>query len=244
MHSFYLPPSGWREPFVLEGQEAHHLLKVIRARPGDTLRLFDGQGRAGVFILNEHDRNKAFLSPVDLSPALPRQPGAHLALGWNKMTRRNWLLEKSVELRAVSLVFWQAARSQGRVPEKPKEIWSEQCIAAAKQCGNTWLPDLETAPGGPGELIDKAAGFSHRVVLWENQEVRTMFDPGDLPETDDIFLVLGPEGGLTRDEVRLFKDAGFSTLSLGRNVLRWETAALLCLGLLYWQAEKKDRCKI
>lgn len=149
------------------------------------------------------------------------------------------MLEKSVELRAASVVFWQAARSQGRVPEHPKETWKDQCIAAAKQCGNPWLPALETVPGGVRELIGKSAAFSRRVVLWENSALRSMFDPGNMPVANDIFLVLGPEGGLTRDEVELFEDAGFTPLSLGRSVLRWETAALLCLGLLYWREEKK-----
>ncbi len=238
MHSFYLPPHAWREPYLLEGQEARHLLKVMRARPGDALRLFDGQGREGVFILDDHERNRAFLSPVDLAPARPRQPGAHLALGWSKTSRRGWLLEKTVELRAASLVFWQAARSQGRVPESPKATWRDQCIVAAKQCGNPWLPDLETAPGGARELIDKSACFSRRVVLWEGPDTQAMFDPGDMPVADDVFLVLGPEGGLTRDEVELFEDAGFTPLSLGQSILRWETATLLCLGLLYWREEK------
>lgn len=237
MNSFHLPPGQWREPFVLGGSEAHHLLKVVRARPGDQLRLFDGYGREGIFIIDSHDRNKAYLTPVDIR-TLPRpKPEVHLALGWNKSSRRDWILEKAVELGAAGLVFWQASRSQGRVPETPKSTWHERCVAAAKQCGNPWLPNLETVPGGPRDVIAKNADSAQRCVLWEDQDPAHMLEPRQMMQAERILMVLGPEGGLTHDEIILFKEAGFALLSLGRNVLRWETAALLCLGLLYWQGE-------
>lgn len=243
MKSFYLPPKDWQEPFasaMLEGPEAHHLLKTMRAHPGDELRLFDGHGREGVFILEHHDRNKAFLKSVAVRTLPHPKREVHLALGWNKTFRRGWLLEKSVELEATGFVFWQAARSQGRVPETPKNTWLDQLVAAAKQCGNPWLPRLETAPAGARELIDKYAHFEHRIILWENQDATRFFDPAALLPNGRTVLILGPEGGLADNEVDLFTSAGFLPLSLGRSVLRWETAALLCLGLLYWQGQKNE----
>lgn len=116
MHSYFLPHKNWQQPFILEGPQARHLLKVMRARSGERLRLFDGQGREGVFMLDSHDRDKASLSPVSIRTLTRPRGGVHLALGWNKSSRRGWLLEKSVELQASGVVFWQAARSQGRVP--------------------------------------------------------------------------------------------------------------------------------
>jgi len=240
LHSFYLPSKDWQAPFILEGREARHLLKVLRARPGDQLRLFDGQGREGIFVLDRHDQNTARLTPVDVKTLQRPQRQVHLALGWNKASRRGWLLEKSVELNAAGLVFWQAARSQGRVPETPKTTWHDQCVAAAKQCGNPWLPSLATVPGGPRDLIDSYTRFAYRGVFWENQDAGNIFHPGKLLHHGDAVLVLGPEGGLADEELETFKEAGFAFLSLGRSVLRWETAALLCLALCYWQQETGD----
>lgn len=223
---------------MLEGREARHLTKVLRAKPGDVLRLFDGQGREGTFILERYDQNRACLSleAQNLSPQAERR--VCLALGWNKSSRRNWILEKSVELHAAELVFWQAARSQGHVPEQPKIPWRDQCVAAAKQCGNPWLPRLETITGGAEELINRSRGWTHRILLWENQKDAVLFRPPIRRRGEDIFLVLGPEGGLNLDEVTLFKGSGFDVQSLGSSILRWETAALLCLALLYWQDQK------
>lgn len=243
MRSYYLSPADWREPFVLRGAEAHHLLGVMRANPGAKFRLFDGQGREGVFLLQRHNRNEAILELESTSTRQPDKPEIHLALGWNKAARRGWMLEKAVELNAASLVFWQAARSQGRVPERPKNSWHEHCVAAAKQCGNPWLPRLETAPGGAGEIIHRFARCACHAVLWEKQGPIRMFDPPALLQEDgETLLVLGPEGGLTDDEMDLFTSAGFTALSLGRRILRWETAALLSLGLLSWHREKKAGC--
>ncbi len=237
MYSFYLPPEAWQAPFALEGQEARHLITVLRAKPGDALRLFDGLGREGRFILEHYDRNRAYLAPVEQELSSRPECRIHLALGWNKSSRRNWILEKSVELHTAGIIFWQAARSQGRVPEQPKKTWQDQCVASAKQCGNPWLPQLETMTGGAEELIARSTDYMHRIVLWEDRTATDMFNPSILGGRGDMILVLGPEGGLTPDEVTLFKSSGFRVQSLGRSILRWETAALLCLALLYWQTQ-------
>ncbi len=64
LNSFYLAPALWREPFSIEGEELHHLSRVLRARTGDTLRLFDGQGRWGIFSIAELSKKSARLRSV------------------------------------------------------------------------------------------------------------------------------------------------------------------------------------
>lgn len=248
MKSLYLPPDQWREPFQLEGPEAHHLLTVLRARPGTTVRLIDGFGRIGSFLVRSTDRKTAGLELLS-QQQLPRpQRQIHLALGWNKASRRGWILEKAVELGAAGLVFWQASRSQGKVPERPKQSWTDILVNAAKQCGNPWLPTITTVPEGPDELIPLCSGLSGhgspqatpetgKFLLWEEASRSDLFDPGQLPDSGPVVLVLGPEGGLTDNEAQVFMDNGYLPRSLGRSTLRWETAALLCLGLCYWRTQ-------
>jgi len=229
--AFFLPPGDWVEPYVLAGEEARHLIGVLRARPGDTVRLFDGAGREGVFRIESIARREATLSPIEITQG-ERPDGVTLAVGWNKAARRTWLLEKAVELEARGLVFWQAARSQGAVPQAAKETWQGPMIAAAKQCGNPWLPELSTLPGGIDELVALGRTFPRRYLLWAGPEAG-LFDPAEAARGDSL-LVLGPEGGFTPEEGRTFSDAGFVPVSLGRRVLRLETAAVLALGLAFW----------
>jgi len=235
--SLYLPPELWQEPFTLEGPEAHHLLTVLRAGPGTILRLFDGRGRVGTFVLRAATRKSARLERLT-EEYLPRStPEVYLALGWNKAARRGWVLEKAVELGAAGVLFWQAQYSQGRVPDQPKEAWTSQLSTAAKQCGNPWLPTLATVPGGPRELMQRFTKEAGKYLIWEDECPGNLFDPATCPDVGHTILVLGPEGGLAENEARLFLDDGYLPRSLGRSTLRWETAALLCLGLCYWQGQ-------
>jgi len=233
LDSFYLPPASWRAPYLLQGDEARHLAKVLRAKPGAQIRCFDGQGREGLFTI-ESVTNTVSLH-LDSETAAPRPAReTWLALGWNKSARRGWLLEKSVELDASGILFWESERGQGAMPASPKETWLTQLIAGAKQCGNPWLPELAMIPGGAPGLIAHSRQFDQRVLLWESPELRQPLAPSTLAAPGKRLFVLGPEGGLTDAEASLFIEAGFTAVTLGPRALRWETAALLSLGLCWW----------
>lgn len=262
LDSFYLPPEAWGTTVRLEGDEAHHLAKVLRLAPGVTVRCFDGQGREGLFTVATTKGGVGLV--LDSSrQAPPRRLETWLALGWNKSARRGWLMEKAVELDCAGILFWESARSQGRMPEEAKEAWRGQLIAGAKQCGNPWLPDLAMAPGGVDGLIERTRDFDRRWLLWESPEVRRGLTAADMTpgsdggtpqgETADgrasesegtenqtgqrQIFVLGPEGGITDDEAARLQQAGFTAVTLGPRPLRWETAALLCLGLAWWSGQ-------
>lgn len=238
LNSFYLSPEKWHEPYVIEDGEAHHMLKVLRTPVGETVRLFDGDGHCGLFRLSEATKSKAVLTLESQSREEDRR-GLTLAVGWNKSSRRGWILEKAVELEARSIIFFQAEHSQGRIPEKGKEKWNEALISAAKQCGNTWLPTIETASGGIKGVVQHAAGFEHRLVLWEKQSKESLLDPSKYDKGHSI-VVIGPEGGLSENEISILKNADFNPLSLGSSILRWETAALLCMSAFYLERQKNS----
>jgi len=233
MHTFFLEPENWREPWTLAGAEARHAIKALRLGTGGTIRLLDGAGREGLFRITGTDKRELALEPVSVTEH--ERPGAEawLALGWNKAARRGWLLEKAVELRAGGLIFWQAKRSQGRVPDAPKDSWTTALTAGAKQTANPFLPRLGVLPGGAEALAEAGRGFDHRVLLWENRDT-VRLDAPRLARPGRTLFVLGPEGGLTDDEAWALMNAGFEPVSLGPGVLRWETAALLALGLSWW----------
>ncbi len=231
---FYLAPAEWREPFHLAGAEHSHLTKVLRARPGDRVRLLDGEGREGYFVIAGLDRQRAILRPHEIIEHPKPRGGAVLALGWAKSLRRSWLLEKAVELEAKELWFWQARRSQTPVPEAGKEAWQAQLIAGAKQCNNPWLPEIKTMPGGMSELMTAVQNFKHCFLLHEDHSRGHPLKLADLPRGESPLFVLGPEGGFAPEETEALIGAGITPVTLGQRILRWETAALLCLGLAWW----------
>jgi 16S rRNA (uracil1498-N3)-methyltransferase len=239
--TFHLPAENWREPYVLEGREARHAVKVMRLSAGDVVRLMDGRGRSGEFRITRVSKSGVDLEPMEIVKHEEPSCRVRLAVGWVKSKRRSWLLEKAVELGAWEIIFWQGVHSQGRVPDEPKDTWRDKLAEAVKQCGNPWRPRLAVMPGGAAELAEKGAPGVRRYLLWEAQdrdERPGLIDPHEAGAPGETLFVVGPEGGFAPEEVRTLADAGFSPVSLGRRVLRYETAALACLALAWWGAEK------
>lgn len=230
---FFLPAAAWREPIELLGTEATHAVRVLRLAPGDSLRLIDGAGRTGLCRIERVGKNRLHLLLIEERLVSPPATRLHLAPAFSKSARRGYLIEKAAELGAFGLIFWKAARSQGDMPDAPKDSWLAQATAGAKQSASAYVPRLDTAPS-LAALIARAESFDARFVALEPAYGATTPTPGDLSRPGDVVLVLGPEGGLTPGEAETLLQAGFAPLSLGPSVLRLETAALAALSLWHW----------
>ncbi len=228
------------EEVRLYGGEAHHMHTVLRSRVGDTVRLFDGCGHDGEFRILELRKNQAQLEALCLKEYPVVKDGLTLAIGWGKSKRRGYLFEKAVELKAQGLAFWMAVRSQGALPDDAKETWQDKCIQAAKQCGNSFLPELTLLQDGLSDLVNFAKGFDKCYLAWEAEEATDLLSPDQLAGCRTL-VVIGPEGGLEEAEARTLIEAGFAPVTLGNSILRWETAATYCLSLGFF-ARQDVKC--
>lgn len=224
--------SGPRE---LEGDAAHHLLRVLRRRPGDPVELFDGTGvvaRARVVAADarrcivevesilEHDGGESPL-PVHLAPALLRGERMDLAL------------QKACELGAARITLLDTARVEVRLDgkrlENRRRHWQGVLVHAAQQSGRARLPALDGPVSVPAFCEGLAEG-GPRLVL----------DPEGTPLSPEAespagaVLVTGPEGGLAPEDFAALDAAGFRRTVLGPRVLRAETAPLAGLVVLQW----------
>ncbi len=242
LFTFYLPSSSWHSPYILENAEAHHLAHVLRVQAGQQVRLFDGCGRAGFFLVRSIAKRKVELECLEQQSVERPKRQCYLAVAWNKALRRGWLLEKCVELGVAGIFFWAARHSQGKTPSAPSEQWQSQLVAAGKQSGNFWLPSLATCPGGLPELLEQTAHIDNVFLLWEKAD-HTAFDPACFSMPESLFI-LGPEGGLAKQEVDFLAGKEVRFCSLGENILRWETAALLVAGLHSCLGRSENREKI
>jgi 16S rRNA (uracil1498-N3)-methyltransferase len=161
-----------------------------------------------------------------------------LAAGFSKALRRSWFMEKAVELEASALWFWQGDYSQAALPEMEKSRWKASLVAGAKQCGSAWLPELRMLQGGVASLIEQRNSFARSFLLYEGDTAGRMLRHEDLTVCGDILLLVGPEGGFSPREFSLLKAADCIPVSLGRRILRWETAAILTLGLAWWARQE------
>jgi len=243
-HSFYLRPESWREPFTLDADESHHLVRVLRLKAGAQVRLFDGRGRQGIFRVLVAAKSGVTLTRESES-RVPEPPvRCTLAAGFSKALRRGWFMEKAVELEAAALWFWQGEHSQAALPEAEKASWRASLIAGAKQCQSAWLPEFFLIQGGVRGLIARRGEFDRALVLYEGDTGGRILRREDLAASGDpgggryapgsLLLVVGPEGGFSAAEVAALQNAGVEAVSLGKRILRWETAAVLTLGMAWW----------
>ncbi len=240
----HVDPVQWTGPRVeLSEEESRQVVRVLRMSAGDALELFDGEGRharatiehagrAGVVVRADEPE----LEPVpdlrlDLYPALP------------KGEKSDFLVQKAVELGYARIGFVETERSVARWPAEGErraeklERWRRVAIAAAKQCGRSRLPVLESHASVPDLLAARAAP-SLMVFGSLSPQARPagLFFRGLTSQVRTWAAAFGPEGGFTDGEETRLRDAAAVPLALGPHVLRTETAGLFLMCLLAHEA--------
>ena len=224
---------------VLDGREHRHLSRVLRARPGDVVVLFDEDGTKYTARVEAVAAEATTLARLDRTPGEGRRTRIGLAQGLLKVKAMDFVVQKAAELGLAEFFPIAAARSVSRLEEKSArkvERWEKIAREASKQSRLGW-PVRIHAPLGLAEFLDdpppEAALFlSERRGRLLRDVLRT--DGGRTPAT--AVVLVGPEGGWTEAEEALISGRGYEAVSLGRSVLRAETAALAAAALLshFW----------
>ena len=241
---------------LLAGAEAHHLIHVMRAKPGQGVTLFDGSGRqfaARVARIARTEVELDVVSRADVDRELPSPLVLGVALP--KGERQKWLVEKAVELGVARLVPLETARGVAQPVEQTIVRLRRAVVEASKQCGRNRLLEI-AAPQRFAEFVASsppaalrllahpasvpAADGSQRVGWAEAERsptnqptsihggTRCSAHPASFP---GIVFAVGPEGGFTDEEVASALAAGWKTIDLGPRILRVETAALALAAL-------------
>ena len=217
---------------VLSPEEAHHVLHVLRLTVGEEVELFDGKGASAVARIAEVKHGAVEVAVARLHPPEPRMtPAVHLAFAVPQGKRLNWLLEKATELGAASLrpvVFARSVAGRQELSAGKHGRWHAHCVAAAKQCGLNFLPAI-VPPAGVQEALAGAAGAFGLVGEPAEDAAGILAALTGRQDRQEIFLLVGPEGGITEQERGVIRQAGFIPVRLGRTTLRIETAAVALL---------------
>jgi 16S rRNA (uracil1498-N3)-methyltransferase len=220
----------------VSGDEAHHAVAVRRLRVGESVVLTDGAGRAATGTVATTGK-RVFSVTVDSVVVSPRpEPEVVVVQALPKGDRGELAVEMLTEVGVARIVPWAAARSvavwKGERAVKSLARWRSTAREAAKQARRAWFPQVdELASTSDVEALlgDAALG----VVLHEEASapLASFAVPGP-DATGPIVVVVGPEGGLTEDEVAAFVRAGASSVRLGAEVLRTSTAGVAATAAL------------
>ncbi|MBB2942018.1 16S rRNA (uracil1498-N3)-methyltransferase [Actinoplanes lutulentus] len=221
--------------FTLDGPEGHHAATVQRLRAGETLILADGRGGTAKAEVSAVGRGTVDLLIGERSTEPAADPRLVVVQGIAKGDRGELAVQAMTEVGVDEIVPWAASRSvaqwRGDRGFKARDKWASTAREAAKQARRSWLPSVAGDPDCStkqvaARIADAAAAF----VLHEEAAERLTSAP--LPESGEIILVVGPEGGISDAEVETFRTAGAIPVRLGNAVLRTSTAGVAALSVL------------
>ena len=232
----YVPPSQLPQGshmLRISGQAHRHIVRVLRLSRGQSLVLFNGQGEEieASLVRVEEEFAELALGTRRQCPTAP----VHIVLvqAVAKGDRMDWLLQKTTELGVAEI--WPVITSRvvvrldAAAAMAKQARWQKIVQEAARQCGRADVP-VVAEPRALGAAL-AALETSRRFVLWEGEKGQPLLN-SLLPSESNVTLLVGPEGGLSEQEVLQATGAQFVPVTLGPRILRTETAAMVAVALV------------
>ena len=224
----------------MRGSEAHHLRDVLRAEPGRIVELIDGAGRVWRAVVDQCSAVEVDLRNVELLETATAAPRLGLIQSLCKADKLEWILEKCTEMGIDDIYLLEAARSVVRVPherlEAKMERWQKIILAAVKQSRRSTVPVLH--PPSPLRVLCRDLLPDLRLLLTEDQGAASLKSLLRTSPWSHAIFCIGPEGGWTQQEHQALVQSGFQPASLGSQILRTETAALVVTAILKYERDE------
>ncbi|MBM9615035.1 16S rRNA (uracil(1498)-N(3))-methyltransferase [Desulfobulbus rhabdoformis] len=232
MRRFYIEPQKRAGTLItITGQEARHIAMVLRLKSGQRVEFFDGQGTIHTAVLAHVEKQrvvaeiKATREERDLSP-LPLTLAQCLLKG----KKMDLVVQKATELGVQTFLPLVSRYCENRGERNPVERWQRIMIEACKQSHRvTPMQILPVTPLVGADFVP----YTHRFVAWEAEQCLPL--PNEfVKQPGPICLLLGPEGGIHKEEIAHLREQHFSSFSLGPRILRGETAALASVSIVQY----------
>jgi len=243
---FCSPASAEPAEITLTPEESHHLIAVNRAHLGDTIVAFDGRGSEWICELTADRKNAAVLKVrfAQKIPALPFEITLGQALP--KGTYMDAIVRKATEIGATRIVPLQSERTQVHLDsdrqEKKIGKWQTAALEAAKQCGNPFIPEIQTVQSATA-FLESAHDYDLKLIASLQPGARALkavlkdFAEANHRAPKKVLWLVGPEGDFTPAEMSTSRSCGFEPVTLGPLVLRCETAATYALSILSYELQ-------
>ena len=220
---------------ILEKASSHHLIKVLRKKESDQIVLFDGKGNSCLGVISKIHRSEVQLDVIDIFEKSLRS-GIEINLGQSliKNDPFNLTIQKATELGVTSFHPLITERSELKIKmTRNRNLrWNLIARGACEQCGENWLPIIED----PIKLDKWAANVESKIkiLLYPNSDNKI----SDFKYKDSVSLAIGPEGDFSDYEVDSLTEKGFIPVSIGKRILRAETAAISAISSVRFSAKE------
>lgn len=242
MTRFFVEPEEMQNSsLVLTGENAQHA-KVLRLKSGEEVIVCDGMGKECLCTVSD-------VSPGQISLVVQHRREsqteakirASVYMAYPKADKLEHVIQKATELGVYEIVAFSSNRCISRPDEKSlkKKVdrWQKIAASAAEQSGRGRIPQIITL-GNYAEAVERAAKADIALLFYENEHALTLQDALNAKPYTTISLLTGPEGGLEVGEVRQAANAGMQICTLGKRILRCETAPLCALSAVMFHARE------
>ncbi|MTI84759.1 MAG: 16S rRNA (uracil(1498)-N(3))-methyltransferase [Firmicutes bacterium] len=255
MPRFFVSPEQVKSGHItISGPDVRHISKVLRMGTGDIITVLDGDGKAYEARIESVTKGKVNCEVLEQGQAGGEPPiRVTLVQGISKGEKMDLVMQKGTELGATAIIPVICQRSVVKLSStkatERRDRWQRIAVEAAKQCRRSVVPRVVT-PTTWWEALDDVPAEAMGVMPYEGeteQKMRNIFNKKDVPS--EIFIFIGPEGGIHPEEFEQAQRKGVIPVTLGPRILRTETAGLAALALVLYEwgdlggalNEKKDR---
>lgn len=242
MSRFFAPKENIRGNLIhIDGQEAKHILNVMRLREEDRVVVFDGTGREYVGFIKE-TRKSSSLTVKIVSTQIPhpeRLPEITLAQSLPKREKMDYIVEKVTEIGASAIIPILSERTIVKIEgDKGRDRllrWRKIAQETAKQCGRVDIPTIKDIQKFPDAIL---AVNEYDLAIMCCLSDKTVYLKEAILDfkTGKAIVFIGPEGDFTPDEIKIAKDTkNLKLVSLGKNVLKSDTAGVYVLSVLHYE---------
>lgn len=250
MHRFFLEPSAiGTEKVSFSPEISHQIKRVLRLKEGTEVEVLDNQGNAfqvRLSVMGEESVQGNILARV--RPQSEPAVKIRLCVSLTQREKFEWILQKAVEVGAASIqpfVSRYSLTREKKIEEKRRLRWEDILREAAEQSGRIYIPTLLGVK--PLAQVIEACSQEEDLCLaaWvgeRTRDLKTVLKANSTKEKGltHIAIFIGPEGGFDPAEIMLFEQAGIARVSLGKRVLRMETAAILAPALILYELGQMD----
>ena len=225
------------DELTISGDEAHHLAYSLRARRGDKITAVDGAGNCAVIELIDFDREKIKARRISEFKKVIVDKKIILADCLPKQSRFDNIIEKATELGVEKIQPLISERTIARPRGNKLERWQRIAKESAEQCARDTIPAIENIRKLDDWLkeITPLAEDTLFLFCWELEQDTTVREILSVNKDKNIIVLIGPEGGFSEREVQMIKSAGGVSVTLGKRILKTDTAAISVLAMINYE---------
>ncbi len=239
MHRFFVNPSNVSDSIYIDGTDVNHIKNVLRLKLGDEVYVCDGQMNEYLCAISDIASDKVYLDIISKG-VCENEPRFSITLyqGLPKSDKMEYIIQKCVELGITRIVPVAAKRSVVKLKDDAKKVsrWQKIAHEAAKQCQRGILPEV-TGVMSFKEAVADLAKNDLAFIPYENERQTSLREVLAKDKVKTIGFFIGPEGGLDDTETDMADSLNIPTVSLGKRILRTETAPVACLSAIMYELD-------